>query len=130
MRKTRKVLIGILLSLAMAVSGLAGITAQLTPVYAEGEHTVVFKSDGAVYTTQVVPDGEAVSSVPMSKENYEFLGWYCNGVPYQFGSPVTADITLVAVWKSETGEISSLYDEDEDPDRTDCSRDDESQSRG
>lgn len=121
MRKTRKVLIGILLSLAMAVSGLAGITAQLTPVYAEGEHTVVFKSDGAVYTTQVVPDGGAVSSVPMSKENYEFLGWYCNGMPYQFGSPVTADITLVAVWKSETGEISSLYEEDEDPEAADSS---------
>ena len=113
MRKTRKVLVGILLSLAMAVSGLAGVTAQLTPVYAEGEHTVVYKSDGKIYTTSVVPDGEAAASVAISKEGYEFLGWYYNGAPYA-GTPVTSDITLIAVWKSnETGEVSDASDEDE-----------------
>ena len=33
--------------------------------------------------------------------NYVFLGWSLNGNPYDFNSPVTEDITLVAVWGIE-----------------------------
>ena len=65
-----------------------------------GVHTVTFDTDGGnTIEDQTVVDGEAaVAPVVPTKEGYTFAGWYLDGVAYDFETPVTADITLVAKW--------------------------------
>ena len=65
-----------------------------------GVHTVTFDTDGGnTIEAQTVVDGEAaVAPVVPTKEGYTFAGWYLDGVAYDFETPVTADITLVAKW--------------------------------
>lgn len=63
-------------------------------------HTVTF-DDGTGNTVTVnVQEGETVQepSAP-SRDGYEFTGWLLDGKPYDFSTPVTGDITLVAGWE-------------------------------
>ncbi len=71
------------------------LTAQWTAVY-----TVTFDSNGGTAVAdQQVRDGETATepTAPTNGEN-AFLGWYLNGRKYDFSTPVTSNITLVAVW--------------------------------
>ncbi|MBE6699123.1 MAG: hypothetical protein E7584_02650 [Ruminococcaceae bacterium] len=65
-----------------------------------GVHTVTFDTDGGnAIEAQTVVDGKAaVAPVVPTKEGYTFAGWYLDGSAYDFETPVTADITLVAKW--------------------------------
>ena len=63
-------------------------------------HTVTF-DDGTGNTVTVnMQEGETVQepSAP-SRDGYEFTGWLLDGTPYDFTTPVTGDITLVAGWE-------------------------------
>ena len=64
-------------------------------------HTVTFDSDGGtVYPAQTVTDGDkATNPGSPSKSGYTFVAWTMGGSNYDFTAPVTADITLKAVYK-------------------------------
>jgi pilin isopeptide linkage protein/uncharacterized repeat protein (TIGR02543 family) len=67
-------------------------------------HFVTFDSNGgSAVADQIVEDGEAATRpTDPTKEGYTFCGWFTDAaltVPYDFSTPVTADITLYACWK-------------------------------
>ena len=65
------------------------------------EYTVTFDSDGgSSVTAQTVEYGsKATEPDPApTKSDYTFAGWTLSGEAYDFDTPVTADITLVATW--------------------------------
>ena len=63
-------------------------------------YTVTFMLDeNTVYDTQRVREGRTVEQPENpTKEGYSFGGWFLSGAAYDFDSPVTGDITLVAQW--------------------------------
>ncbi len=67
----------------------------------DGKFTVKFDTDGGspIAPLEVSPDETVEEPEEPVKEGYHFAGWYLDGEVYDFGSPVTADITLRAVWK-------------------------------
>jgi uncharacterized repeat protein (TIGR02543 family) len=69
-------------------------------------HTVTFESNGGsdVPSQTVEYNGKATEPVP-TKAGYIFEGWYSDvelTTPYDFDTPVTADITLYAKWRPLT----------------------------
>lgn len=69
--------------------------------------TVTFDANGhgTAPAAQTVNDGEtATEPEALSETGWTFGGWTLNGVAYDFTTPVTADITLVAVWTEEVPE--------------------------
>ena len=76
----------------------------LTNVY----HSVIFDANGgSVVQTQIVKHGNTADYRYTYRNGYEFLGWYLNGVKYDFSTPVTEKITLVAKWKKKDTEQPS-----------------------
>lgn len=70
----------------------------LTNVY----HSVQFDSNGGSFIhTQIVKHGGYATYVEPYRYGYEFLGWYLNGVKYDFSTPVTEQIVLVAKWEKK-----------------------------
>ena len=73
------------------------IYAHWTPV----NYTVSFNVNGGegTFSDQTVPYGsKATNPGSPTRDNYSFNGWYLNGTPYNFDTPVTGNITLVADW--------------------------------
>lgn len=68
----------------------------------EEKCTVSFETSGGSGVASVrTPVGTAISApADPTRVQHEFLGWYYNGELYDFSTPVTRDITLVAEWKS------------------------------
>ncbi len=66
-------------------------------------HTVTFDSaGGSAVTAQTITDGRsAVAPTAPTRDGYTFVAWTLKGVDYDFSSPVTGDITLVARWKTQ-----------------------------
>lgn len=63
-------------------------------------HSVVFDANGGESVqTQIIKHGSLAQYKSTYRYGYEFLGWYLNGVKYDFATPVTKKITLVAKWK-------------------------------
>ena len=68
---------------------------QSTPKY-----TVTFKSDNQTVKTVEVEKGQTVDEItPPEKSDYTFKHWTLNGQEYNFSSPVTESIELVAVFE-------------------------------
>jgi len=62
--------------------------------------TVTFVDyDGTVIETKVVLGGSTVESVTTSNDPYIFKEWTMDGVAFDFNTPITEDITLVATWQ-------------------------------
>ncbi len=80
-------------------------------------YTVSFDANGGrtSYRSQTIKAND-VATYPgsNSKSGYEFLGWYLNGVKYDFDTPVTKNITLVAKYRIITDDY--LYDDTYDDD--------------
>lgn len=63
-------------------------------------YTVNFDTQGGDFVPrQIVKNGDVANYVITKKDGYEFLGWYLNNQEYNFNTPVTKQITLVAEWK-------------------------------
>ena len=68
------------------------------------EFKVTFDSDGgSAVAEQSVKEGEMAKepSAP-TKDGFDFVEWQKDGVKFEFTTPITAEITLKAVWKSKT----------------------------
>lgn len=68
------------------------------------ERTVTFDTQGGTLVpSQTVKVGLTVTKpTDPTKDGFTFAGWYLNDAPYDFGTPVTEDITLVAHWNVAT----------------------------
>ncbi len=94
-------------------------TAQLTHVDADGDekcdhgcgtdmpkprYEVSFNTDGAGNVEpQTIKEGEtATAPADPQKTGYTFLGWYMGNAKYDFATPITANIALVAKWQANT----------------------------
>ena len=66
--------------------------------------TVTFDSaGGSAVDAQTVESGQpATKPADPTMDGYTFMGWQLNGADYDFTAPVTADITLTAVWEVKT----------------------------
>jgi len=76
-------------------------------------NTVTFDSDGgsAVDPQTVAADATATEPAAPTRDGYTFKGWTLNGSSYDFSTPVTGNITLVAQW-----EQNQTPDPEPDPD--------------
>lgn len=63
--------------------------------------TVVFDTDGgSLIQTVIIGEGQLLAKpTDPTKEGCEFLYWTVNGKEFDFNTPVTGDMTLVAKWK-------------------------------
>ena len=64
-------------------------------------YSVIFLDDnGSVLYEQKIEYGATVMEPPaIARDGYTFIGWYCDGNPFDFSSPVSSDITLRAMWE-------------------------------
>jgi len=67
-------------------------------------YSVTFDSQGGslVESQKVSVNGFAVRPVDPTKENMVFDGWYLNGQLYDFSTPVTQNLILVAMWRDSS----------------------------
>lgn len=67
----------------------------------DDEFTVTFNNEGDI-TEIIVASGERVTE-PMepTREGFYFAGWMMNNQLFDFNTPITADITLIASWLTE-----------------------------
>lgn len=73
--------------------------------------TVTFDSDGGSSIIPIEVDENGIVLEPTTtKDGYVFVGWYLNGVKFDFNTKITKDITLTAVWEKET-----VTEPDDDP---------------
>ena len=89
---------------ARAQQGTAKYAEWFDAVYIPGAavvtYTVTFDSDGgSAVPAEVVNAGDTATEPPAPTRGTDtFVGWFLNGVAYDFTAPVTQDITLVAQW--------------------------------
>ena len=90
------------------VSNLTTEAGAIVTLYAQWDeepvttHVVTFDFgyEGAGSSTTAVVDGQPVTRPEDPIRNgYIFSGWYLNGEPYDFDTPVTGPIILVAQWE-------------------------------
>jgi len=73
---------------------------------------VVFFSTGSVDVPApqwlTVQDGSLATRPPVDPvwAGYTFVGWYKDGAPYDFGTPVTSTFTLYAVWNANVYRVT------------------------
>lgn len=73
------------------------------------KYTITFDSNGgSVVSSQTVAEGsKATQPSNPTRNGYTFAGWTLNGSTYNFSSPVTNNITLVAKWTQKTYTITA-----------------------
>lgn len=66
------------------------------------EFTVTFDSDGgSAVSAETVEEGElATEPADPTKADNTFLGWFLGETEYNFATPVTGNITLLAHWQA------------------------------
>ena len=105
MRKTNKIVASIMLSLTMAVSGMAGVTAPLSMVYAE-EKEPETKVDTYTYADAIAnPNG-------IAKSGFKFLGWFAD--PACTVAPVFEGADPAAAIYAKYIERTDAEDDEED----------------
>ena len=62
------------------------------------KYTVKFVNDNEVIKEVEVKKGEKISAEVLSKNGYEFAGWYLNNELYDFNLEVSSDFTLTSKW--------------------------------
>ena len=75
------------------------------------QHTVTFDSNGGspVPAQTVTAGDKATEPEDPTRRGFDFDGWYLEGKKYDFDTPVTADITLVARWSRQGGGSETIY---------------------
>ncbi len=86
---------------AYASSADSADSEVVTFVYTLKSFTVTFDTDGgtAISSLKVYQNDSIDEPDKPTKPEHHFAGWYLNGKPYDFNTPVTANITLKAVWR-------------------------------
>ena len=86
---------------AQPVTGDITLTAQWEKL---SEYTVTFDTqDGTSVPAQTVTEnGTVTRPADPTRDGYTFKGWTLDGQPYDFGTPVTGNLTLTAVWEENT----------------------------
>ena len=89
-------------NLASAIESIEGVAI----------YTVTFDSDGGTEVAeQIIVSGQtAKEPTSPSKTDYIFSGWLLNGEPFDFETPITENITLVAKWYQQQVNYQMLYD--------------------
>lgn len=66
-------------------------------------YVVNFNTDGgnSVSNQIINKDGTITKPQDPVREGYKFLGWYSNNALFDFNTPVTADLELVAKWEKD-----------------------------
>lgn len=63
---------------------------------------VTFKPEnGESNSVDRVYEGETVKEPVVTRDGYKFLGWYLGEEKFDFNTPITKDITLVAKWEED-----------------------------
>lgn len=75
--------------------------------------TVTFDTVGGntIESQNVTKNEMAMEPTVPTKDGYEFKGWLLNGEPYDFATPVTADMTLTAKWEEVQAQPESPVEE-------------------
>lgn len=94
-KKTIIVVVAVVAVIAIAISVIL-LTKNTDTVY-----TISFDTNGGTQVgSQKVEGGKNVTKpTNPTREGYEFLGWYLNGVEYDFKTPVEGDLKIEAIWK-------------------------------
>lgn len=73
-----------------------------------GTFLVSFDADGGSYVNGIVIEEDAMVPEPAdpTKEGYNFVAWNLNDTAFDFETPITANITLVAEWAVATPGIT------------------------
>ncbi len=81
-------------------------------VWKTNTYKVTFNSNGgsAVKAQTVEYNKTAEKPTAPTKKNLDFVEWQLNGTTYDFDTPVTADITLDAVWKGTEYTVTYMVD--------------------
>ena len=76
----------------------------LTAIYTINKYTVTFNSDGgtSILSQTIDYNGKVEKPIDPTKEGYTFKEWQLNGSLYSFDTPVKDNITLTAVYKSNS----------------------------
>ncbi|MBR6530574.1 MAG: InlB B-repeat-containing protein, partial [Clostridia bacterium] len=92
----------------------ASESADYKAEFAINTYDVIFDSKGgsAVLPQNGVEHGQlAYAPSAPTKEGYDFVGWTLNGVEYDFSTPVTETITLVANWTKKILTVTYVLDD-------------------
>ena len=75
-------------------------------------YTVTFVDDNNILNGLSLEYGKKVPKIedPV-KEGYKFIGWYLDGVEYDFETPITKDIKLDAKWEKNKYIVTFTNDE-------------------
>lgn len=75
------------------------------PVDEKIMYRVTFATSGGNYiASRNVEEGKKITRIDPRRDGYEFEGWYTvSGEKYDFSSPVTSDVFLVAYWRRAGG---------------------------
>ena len=93
----------------------ASITiSESTTIYAQWKditYTVTFNSDGGspVNSQNIVKGQLATKPADPTRTGYTFLGWFLGENEYNFTTPITGDITLVAKWQKDDGGEKQIF---------------------
>ena len=73
------------------------------------QFSIHFDSNGGTEIASIIVDenGYAIKPEDPVRENYVFAGWYLDGKPFDFSTPITADMKLEARWV-EIGRVSGV----------------------
>lgn len=89
------------------------IVKKNTTLYAKWEAKLEVKLDsdgGSSIASQFIEKGKkALEPTAPVKQGYQFLGWYNGNSIFDFNTPISSSITLVAKWKR----VDGLFDYDE-----------------
>ena len=66
-------------------------------------YTVTFEGEGVTLSPKTAQENTTIAKpVDPERDGYIFAGWLLDGEPYDFTTPITADITLTASWTEDT----------------------------
>jgi uncharacterized repeat protein (TIGR02543 family) len=84
------------------------------------QYTVTFDSNGgSKVVNKLVGSGEKVTKPTNPiKSGYKFIAWLLNDKEYDFNTPVTGNITLVAKWEQNSYTLKAVAPDQYSPNRT------------
>ena len=77
------------------------------------KYTVTFNSNGGsnVPSQTIDYNGTAIKPIDPTREGYTFVNWKLNGNDYNFATPVTSNITLVAEWQVKEKKLIEILND-------------------